>query len=336
MSTIKPTMGSVLHAFFEDHLKAQRALSSATVKSYRDALRLYLIFVATQSRRKITRLSLSELTAERVLSFLHYLEAERHNHIRSRNQRLSAIKTFFNYMAALVPEMLIEAERVTAIPVKRAPPAQTIFLTSDQLNKLFAHLPKAGHFALRDRTLLLFLYNTGARVQEVADLRVGNLEVKSRSRVHLHGKGDKWRVCPLWKETIALLEQLLAQSGTANADSPVFVSLHGGALTRFGIYKIVRKHTQHLSTCQPQGISPHCIRHATAVNLLESGVDVNVIRAWLGHVSLETTNRYAEISLRMKAEALKTCEAPVSTTEGLPGKARWKDDPSLLKWLESL
>ena len=335
------TVGSVLYTFFEDYLKCQKGLSTASIRSYRDGLRLFLQFVAQDTKRAISRLTLADLSAERVRRFLSTLEAERANHIRTRNQRLSALRVFFNYLGTHVPEMLVEAERVAATPMKRVPPPETCFLERDDMTALFAHLPTTGWWALRDRALLLFLYNTGARVQEVADLRVSHLELQTQARVHLHGKGNKWRVCPLWQETVALLQQLLAQSPSRNnADHPVFTSHRGQALTRYGIYKLVRRHTAHLEKCgadtMPRRVSPHVFRHSTAVHLLESGVEVNVIRAWLGHVSLETTNRYAEITLRMKAEALQACDVSTETAAACRGKPIWRDDPSLLQWLQSL
>ncbi|MGI9336019.1 MAG: tyrosine-type recombinase/integrase [Gammaproteobacteria bacterium] len=237
-----PTLGALLYGFFEHHLKAQKGLSPATILSYRDAVRLFLIFAAKDRRCKLTRLMLGDLTAERVGQFLNALETERGNHIRSRNQRLTALKGFFDYLAAQVPEVWKEAERVMTIPTKRVAPPRTFFLERDELEALFAHLPATSALALRDRTLLLFLYNTGARVQEVADLRVSNIEL-DRRRVHLHGKGDKWRACPLWEQTVMLLRELLDTPADLDQDRPVFVSQRGQALTRFGIYKLVRRHT---------------------------------------------------------------------------------------------
>ncbi len=336
-----PTLGTILYSYFEDHLKCQKGLSVASIKSYRDSIRLFLQFVARDTRRKITSLALSALTAERARQFLRSLETERANHTRTRNLRLSALHTFFEYLGYQVPEMLAEAERVAAIPKKRVPPPETFFLERDEMETLFANLPKEGRFALRDRALLLFLYNTGARAQEVADLRANNLEMTSHPRVHLHGKGDKWRVCPLWTETSSLLKQLLGEQPTGReSDRPVFSSLHGQPLTRHGIYKIVRRHTNGLATqganLTARRVSPHVFRHSTAVALLESGVELNVIRGWLGHVGLDTTHRYAEINIRMKEKALAACEPPVSASAGSPRKAIWRDDPSLLKWLQSL
>jgi site-specific recombinase XerD len=237
--------------------------------------------------------------------------------------------------------MLAAAQYVAAIPVKRTSPTQTLYLEHDEINVLFASLPSSGPFSLRDHALLLFLYNTGARVQEAADLRVAHVELIPPPRVHLHGKGDKWRLCPLWGKTASLLRQLLeARSCSPTPESPVFTSRSGSPLTRFGIYKIVRRHTAQVLKKgvdgQPRKISPHVFRHTTAVHLLEAGVEVNVIRAWLGHVSLDTTNRYAEINLRMKAEALKTCEPHLSASQTLPYKPVWRDDLTLLNWLQSL
>lgn len=337
----KAQLGSLTYAFFEDELKCQKGLQPASIRSYRDALQLFLLFVAKDAQRKITRLNLTDLTGRRVRHFLKSLEEERHNQIRTRNQRLAAIRAFFEYLATREPTMLAEAQQVAAIPVKRTSPPQTVYLESDEINTLFSSLPSCGPFALRDHTLLLFLYNTGARVQEVADLRVGHLELAALHRVRLHGKGDKWRLCPLWNKTAELLQQLLRERPISlSSDSPVFSSRNGNPLTRFGIYKIVRRHTVKVikknADLQPRWISPHVFRHTTAVHLLEAGVEVNVIRAWLGHVSLETTNRYAEINLRMKAEALKVCEPPVSISGASHSKPVWKDDPTLLNWLHSL
>jgi site-specific recombinase XerD len=183
---------------------------------------------------------------------------------------------------------------------------------------------------------LLFLYNTGARVQEAAQLRVAHLELDAPARVRLHGKGGKWRSCPLWEETTRRLRLLLDQTGPPQEpEAPVFAA-RGRPLSRFGIYKIVRRHAQLLerrsSTPRPR-ITPHVFRHTAAVHLLEAGVEVNVIRGWLGHADLTTTNRYAEITVRSKETALRACEPPV---EGASGRPAWRDDRALLDWLASL
>jgi integrase/recombinase XerD len=336
-----PTLGAVIHSFFVDHLQAQKGLRLASVRSYRDAIRLFLGFVAREARSPITRLSLEDLTFERVQQFLQHLERERHNHIRTRNQRLAALHTFFEYVAQRVPEMLGTCERVTAIPVKRVAPPETHFLDRDEVSVLLRGVPSTGRHAVRDRVLLLFLYNTGARAQEVAELRVRNLDLSPPARVRLHGKGDKWRMCPLWAETARQLQLLLEQRNpSAPSDDPVFVSRSGRPLTRFGIYKIVRRCAKSLATkgrlSANKPVSPHTFRHTAAVHLLESGVEINVIRGWLGHASLETTNRYAEITLRTKEAAMRTCEPPIDGSESAHRRVVWRDDETLLKWLESL
>jgi integrase/recombinase XerD len=332
-------LGPLLYSFFEDYLKCQKGLRSSSLKSYRDSVKLFLLFLVEQTGRKVSRLTLADLACAQVLAFLQSLETDRENQVRTRNQRLAAIKGFFDYLARRVPEMLKEAQGVAAIPTKRTAPAETFFLDQDEIKSLFASLPSKGTPALRDRVLLLFLYNTGARVQEVADLRRKNLELGAPPRVHLHGKGDKWRVCPLWKETAALLKQLVAEQNSDDPERAVFVSPQGQALTRFGIYKIVRRHTRSLlKPNEPRRrISPHTFRHTSAVHLLEAGVEVNVIRGWLGHVSLETTNRYAEINLRMKEAALQACQPPASAfSEGCLQKPIWREDAELMKWLKAL
>ena len=329
-------LGPLLHSFFADHLITVKGLRPASVRSYRDAIRLFLLFVSSSSGRKITRLSLADLTFERVVAFLRYLEQDRGNHIRTRNQRLAALHVLFEYVATRVPEMLNVSQRVAAIPMKRVAPAPTSFLERDEVEELMRRLPRSGRLALRDRALLLFLYNTGARVQEVADLRVGHLDLSDHPRVSLHGKGDKWRTCPLWDQTAELLRTLVASSvPPLVAESPVF-SANEHPLTRSGIYKIVRRHAGRFDDPSSQRrMSPHVFRHTCAVHLVESGVEINVIRGWLGHADLTTTNRYAQINTKAKEAALRACEPP-STSVGCHARAVWRSDQELLKWLASL
>jgi site-specific recombinase XerD len=325
-----------MHSFFVDHLITVKGLRPASVRSYRDTMRLLLRYVADDKGTKITKLGLDDLTFERIVGFLRYLEHDRHNHARTRNQRLAALHTLFDYIASREPEMLAVCQRVAAIPMKRAAPAETSFLERDEVEALLRALPREGRLALRDRTLLLFLYNTGARVQEVADLRVEHLELGECPLVRLHGKGDKWRTCPLWHQTAGLLAELLGSlEPPPTHDAPVFSS-HGHALTRFGIYKIVRRHGADLDdTRTNRKVSPHIFRHTAAVHLLEAGVEINVIRGWLGHADLTTTNRYAEINTRAKIEALRATEPPGSSA-GPRGRPVWRSDESLLNWLASL
>lgn len=335
MSSSKP-LGQILHSFFLDHLITVKGLRPASVRSYRDTIRLLLGFVAADKRCKITRLALGDLTFERIVGFLRYLEEDRGNHARTRNQRLAALHTLFDYIATREPEMLAVCQQVTAIPTKRVAPSPTRFLERNEVQQLLKGLPGDGPLALRDRALLLFLYNTGARVQEAAELCVEHLDLGEHPVVRLHGKGDKWRTCPLWKQTAQVLKALLQSfQPSATPETSVFRA-HGRPLTRFGIYKIVRRHAATFDdTRTGRKISPHTFRHTAAMHLLEAGVEVNVIRGWLGHADLATTNRYAEISTRAKQEALRITEPP-STSEGYRARPVWRSDESLLEWLASL
>jgi site-specific recombinase XerD len=328
------TLGALVHDFFLDYLGPQKGLRQSSIRSYRDTLRLFLPFVANDAHHPISRLQLEDLSLERVLAFLRHMEQDRHNSIPTRNQRLAALRTFFEYLGRRSPEALHLCQQVAAIPIKRTPLPDTRFITREQVDGLFERLPTIGRFALRDRVLLLFLYNTGARVQEVANLRIGHLVLEQPPYVRLLGKGGKWRQVPLWKDTAAQLTVLLGRRAS-DPDAAVFVSASGRPLTRFGFYKRVRRLTADVETTGSAGdsrrVSPHVWRHTAAVHLLESGAEVNVIRGWLGHVSLNTTNRYAEITMRMKAEAMALC-APAGSNTATP----WNDDPSLLKWLTSI
>lgn len=332
------TLGQAVRSFFEDYLPVQKGLRPTSIQSYRDAVRLFLNFLSTDLRRPITRLRLDDLTMDRTLAFLKHLEQERGNHIRTRNHRLAALRTFFTYLATRVPEMLHTAHQVVAIPTKRVPPPETQFLEREEIVSLLKCLPRTGRHALRDRTLLLVLYNTGARAQEVADLCVEHLDLGSQPCARLHGKGDKWRTCPLWAETARHLRMLFEEIHPTTGSGPVFCSRPSIALTRFGIYKIVRKHASFLDRSgeQPRRVTPHLFRHTAAVHLLEAGVEVNVIRGWLGHVSLETTNHYAQLTLRTKLLAMQACELPSDTSVGPRRRSGWREDQELLAWLNAL
>ena len=215
------TLGSVVYSFFDNHLTAMKGLRPSSVRSYRDVLQLFLVWVAQDAQHRLSKLTVADLSYERVQGFLRYLEAKRGNHPRTRNHRLAVLHTFFDYLASADPQMLIVAEKVAAIPAKRTPPAETHFLERAELSAVFEAVTGDSWMHRRDRALLLFLYNTGARVQEAADLRAGNIDFALPGRVRLHGKGDKWRVCPLWRETTDRLRRLLDERDVEWAeDSP--------------------------------------------------------------------------------------------------------------------
>lgn len=332
-------LGTVVRSFFEDHLKVQKGLRPSSIRSYRDVLKLFLKQISDRRQCPITRLKLTDLVADEVLAFLRSLEAQRGNQVRTRNQRLAALRTFFRYLASRAPEMLAEAARVEAIPTKRCPPPPTYYLERDEVDQLLVAIP-ATAAGLRDRAILTLMYNTGARVQEIADLRVQDIDLDGPHRVRLHGKGDKWRACPIWPETAQLLKQLESVH-EGKPDAPLFYSRLHAPLTRFGLYKLVKRYASDLPQASPNSgearrISPHVFRHTAAMHLLEAGVEINVIRAWLGHVSLETTNRYAEINIRTKEAAVALCAPPDQSSAASSQAGAWHRDVDLLKWLDSL
>jgi integrase/recombinase XerD len=332
-----PPLGQLVRSFFADYLPIQKGLRLSSIRSYRDTMSLFLRFLADHRQRPIAKLALEDLTLDSVLGFLKHLEHERGNSPRTRNQRRAALSTFCSYLVVRVPDTLAVCQQISAIPVKRTPLPDTHYLEREEMTALLRSMPQHGPFALRDRTLVLFLYNTGARAQEVVDLRVEHLDFSAPSKVRLHGKGDKWRLCPLWDETVKHLQALLAERKPI-ATGPVFCARRGHPLTRFGIYKVIRRHAAAWDTAgpQPRRVSPHLFRHTAATHLLEAGVEVNVIRGWLGHVSLDTTNRYAELMLRAKTEAMRNCDLGSGTLAGSRSRAVWKHDKSLLDWLNSL
>lgn len=337
-----PTVGSVIYSFFLDYLPQQKGVRPSSIRSYRDTMRLFLMSAASESRRGVSELRFEDLGFERVLAFLRDLEQTRKNASATRNQRLAGLHTFFEYVARCMPEMLRVCALVAAIPVKRCPLPETRFMAREEVATLFAKLPSHGRLALRDRTLLLFLHNTGARVSEVAGLRVDQLSLGAPAHVRLLGKGAKWRTRPLWGQTAQALQQLLAERGTNRPEDVVFIAATVDPMTRFGIYERIRHlvgdadaaAAREAGIRPTRRITPHVFRRTTAVHRLEAGVEVNVIRGWLGHVSLHTTNRYAEITVRMKQEALNLLEPPASI--GKPRKPKWHGDAELMKWLASL
>ena len=327
-----------VRAFFEDHLACQRNMSPNTIQSYRDALKLFLRFAAERLNKPATKLLVTDIQEPLVIGFLTNLEQSRGNSIQTRNHRLSALQNLCEYIASRDPALMEHCHRIVTIPRKRGAALPEIrYLEKEQVNAILAAVSRNTATGRRDYALLLFLYNTGARVQEAADTRISWLTLTAPYKVELLGKGRKWRSCPLWENTVQHLRQLIEERRLASGqDDYLFVNRQGGPLSRSGIADIIERHVAKTSatTASLRGIrvTPHTFRHTTAMHLLQSGVEVNVIRSWLGHVSIATTNRYIEIDLTMKAKALKTCE--LGQTE--PPAARWRSEPDILAWLESL
>lgn len=295
-----------------------------------------LRFVAAQARRPLERLAVTDLTVERVRAFLAHVEESRGCLPQTRNQRLAAIRALARFVASRDPERIAWASQVRAIPLKKTAQQPVAYLEKPEIEALLAVPDRAQPHGRREHALLLFLYNTGARVTEAAQLQVGDLRLGARAATAalatLRGKGGKTRQCPLWEQTAHALEALVA--GRA-ADECVFLSRQGRPFTRFGIRALVRRCAARAVGRVPslagKVVGPHVIRHTAATHLLRSGVDINTIRAWLGHAKLSTTNIYAEIDLETKAKAIACCdESETAPTE------RWRDRKDLMQFLRDL
>jgi len=319
-------LGPWIRRFLLEHLVGERNLARNTQQSYRDTLRLLLPFMARQARSSIEHLTVEDLSASRIRAFLLDLETQRHCAIATRNQRLAAIHSLARWIARQAPEYVCWSGELCEIPFKRCARPGITYLEKAEIDGLLASPDMQTTQGRRDHGLLLFLYNTGARADEAAHVQINDLTLEIASRRHcssvvIRGKGNKLRRCPLWSITVQELSHLI--EGRPDSDH-VFLNRQGDSLTRYGVHAVVERHakaaTQHLPSMARKRISPHTIRHTTATHLLRAGVDINTIRAWLGHVSLNTTNIYAEVDLEMKAKALAHCE--ISECEGNGGKTQ--------------
>lgn len=333
-------LARALVKYFQEYLPTLRGMSRHTIRSYRDAMLLYLRFVAARTRQGPERLDLDDLSAEHVTEFLADLERTRHCSIATRNARLAALHTFARFAASCAPEHLAQLQQVLALPFKRgATRAPVEFLTQKEVEALLA-APKPITPALdRDLTLFALMLNTGARVQEICDLRVVDVRLEPPYQVRLHGKGGKVRICPIWAHTVRRLRRLIAQATwSTEPEQPLFVNLRGQRLTRFGVYYLLKKRIEHCSaaiqTERGRRIHPHVLRHTTAVHLLKAGVDFATISQWLGHASLNTTLRYARADMDMKRQALAQVfpDAPRPPRGGRLGL----DRTDVVDWLRRL
>ena len=322
--------------FLGDYLPHQRAFSVHTIRSYRDSLKLLLQFAAGPKRR-VADLTVGDLMPEKIIAFLDGLEQHRGNDAATRNVRLSAIHSFFDYLGAGWPEHLDQARRVLAITFKRTDHRTIDYLEAEEMRTLLEQIDRRTVWGRRDYVLLALMFNTGARVQEVVALQTTDLRLTSPPSVKFFGKGRRERICPLWPETARLLQQHIADTGLdTQSDQTLFRNHRGGPLTRFGARLILQRQVSRaaavLPTLKHKRIHPHSLRHSTAVHLLKSGVDLSTIAHWLGHTSINTTHKYVTIDLAAKRAAIAKAE-PVTKSKRLP---RWRTDNDLLTWLESL
>jgi site-specific recombinase XerD len=337
MKTVLPNLlGAVIRDYFTDHLPRLRGISSHTIHSYRDSMVLLLRYLARERNKPVTGLELTDLDPPGILAFLRYLEQERNNGVSTRNVRLSAIHAFFHFVASRNPEHLELAQRVLGIPFKRTRQRAIDYLEYEEIDAVLKAINRSTAQGTRDYALLATMFNTGGRVQEIADLRACDLQLTKPFQVRLFGKGRKERYCPLWPQTATVLRAFCDQQHLDLwSENRVFLNHRGQPLTRFGIRHILARCLGVACGNSPnlhkKRLHPHSIRHSTAVALLKSGVDLSTISHLLGHVSPATTNRYAKVDLEMKRHA-------IAKVKPVPRKCRtpWSKDRTILNWLESL
>ena len=326
-------LGPALQHYFCRFLIDQRNLSPRTVSSYRDCFKLLIRFLETHCGIDAESLQVGDLDAPNILAFLESLERQRQYTARSRNARLAAIRAFLRHAASIDPLLLAVAQRVCAIPLKRFEMASVGHLTCQQMQALLEAPDASTRGGLRDRALLLLMYNTGARVSEIASMRVRDLYLDDGGYIQIHGKGRKQRSVPLWRQTVRLLKKWLKHT-EATAHAPLLPNARGQQITRAGIAQRLQRAVAAAAESHPslldRKISPHTIRHTTAMHLLQSGVDLSVIAMWLGHERIQTTHQYLEADLEAKKRALKTLDAP-----RLPRARRALAEP-LMQFLEGL
>ena len=325
-------IGPFIRRFLLEHLVQERNLSLNTQAGYRDTLLLLLPFVARSVHRPVDQLRVDDFSPEVVRRFLGHLERERRVATATRDQRLVAIHSLARFIGERSPEHLAWCAQVRSIPFKRTGRKSLPYLEKDEVDAMLAVPDRRSPRGGRDHALLLFLFNSGARVAEAAHLSIDDVIWGRSPAANLLGKGNKHRCCPLWPETIAALKPL--KSGRAGHER-LFLNHTGQPLTRSGIYKLVQRTAARAALRQPsikeKRVGPHCLRHSCAVHMLRNGVDINTIRGLLGHVSLDTTHIYAEVDLKMKADALASCDLPHNARRG-----RWHRDPGVITFLKSL
>ena len=332
------TLFALVEAFFTTYLPRQRGASPHTIRAYRDTLRLLLEFAAQQRSRAVASLELGDLDADMIAGFLDHIETHRSNSVATRNCRRAALRSFFKHLVRNDLDHSLQYTRVLALPSKKARQRPATYLEAADVRAIIANPDQRTVNGRRDYALLLFLYNSGARVSEATEVRWADLQLSPPRQVRLRGKGRKERLLPLWRETAAALHRLRS-AATILDQQHVFMNRYRQPLTRDGVAYILHKHASMVAAKRRPSlagvrITPHVFRHSCAVALLQSGTDVTVIRDYLGHSSIATTGRYLATNLKMKRDALQHFwkHAGIEPTETKP----WKPAPDLLAFLHSL
>jgi site-specific recombinase XerD len=331
---LPPSFPALVQAYFGEYLTQQRALSPQTVAAYRDGFILFLDFAEKRLGKAPAAMALAEVTPELIMAFLDHLERQRHNSVRSRNARLAALRSFLKFAGHRDVASLQVIERALGVPVKRYERPMFGYLTREEVLAVIGE-PGDSWLSQRDHALFLLMYNTGARVSEIIGIKVGDVVLDASSAcAHLHGKGRKQRSVPLWHTTVKALRAWLRTNPELTAEAPLLPSRNGCEMTRANVTLRLALAVQHATETQPalakRKVSPHTIRHTTAMHLLQSGVDISVIALWLGHESPVTTHHYVEADLAMKERALARLHEPSSKI------LRYRAPDSLLNFLRTL
>src|ERR1700678_3191744 len=333
----RQTLFALVESFFADFLPHQRGASLHTVRAYRDSLKLLLQFIAQQRKCEMAKLQLSDLTADVIADFLDHIEADRSNAAATRNSRRAALRSFIKHLLRNDLAHSLQYTQILAIPSKKARQRPATYLEPDDVRAIIAKPDRETPDGRRDYTLLLFLYNCGARVSEATDVRWSGLHLTVPRQVRLRGKGKKERLLPLWRETADALHHLRGL-GRDGDHQHVFANRQHQPLTRDGVAYILSKYTAAAAKDRPQlarkKVTPHVLRHSCAVALLQSGADVTVIRDYLGHAGVATTGRYIATNLQMKREAMDVFWAHAGIEPA--GAEPWKPRPDMLAFLRSL
>lgn len=328
-----PSFCALVQAFFAEYLIEQRALSPHTVAAYRDAFLLFLAFVEARLGKSPADLSLLDITSELLLAFLDHLEQERHNTVRSRNARLAALRAFLKFASHRDLSSLRTLEQALGVPMKRFERPMLGFLSREEMLAVIG-TPGNTWFSQRDHLLLALLYNTGARVSEIIAVTVADVVLRDAACVHLHGKGRKQRAVPLWRSTVQKIRAWLRRNPQLQASSALLPNRDGYPMTRSNVRQrlalAVQSAAKRNGDLTKRHITPHWVRHTTAMHLLQSGVDISVIALWLGHESPTTTHMYVEADLTMKEKALAKIQEPASQTP------RYHPPDALMEFLKAL
>jgi len=332
-SSSAPSLGALLQEYFCQRLIAQRDVSPDTIASYRDTFRLLLGYVQSTNGKSPANLTVEDIDAPLVLAFLQHLERDRGNSPRTRNARLAAIRSFLHFAAVKCTLSLPSIQRSLAIPMKRFNRRVLGFLTHDEVAALIEAPDRASWSGRRDHAMLATFYNTGARLSELAAARVADVTTGRSRCIRVHGKGRKERVVPLWPSTCRILAAWLREVNS-KPDAPLFPNRRGMRMSRSGVEDRVARAvaiaTSTLPALRGRRISPHTLRHTTAMHLLQSGVDITVIAIWLGHESPATTHMYIEADITMKERALNRLQ-PVG-----PKRSRYQPPDQLMQFLARL